>query len=326
MGRLRSYTLPFLLLASFGIAFYPPLAQLFQKWSASDYYIHAFFTVPLIGYMIWRKRAMLAENSGRPFAGLAFIALSILFYLLSLQLQIPTFIFLSMNVTIISCLIYVSGFRILKELAIPLLLLFMLIPIPNQLLSTITASLQLRVSEIIELIFQIFSIEVLREGYVLHLPTRSFEIVEACSGLRTLISLATLSLIIGYFTLANVSSILLLFLFSLPIAIFINIIRILTLILICCYVQYKSCFGQLSHYHWFCIFCFRPHIVICIPTVSGIMGNKKEKQIIVLISILLITSIFVYRWPESINISKLPSLREYIGSIDVYSFVRISKT
>ena len=244
MGSLRSYTLPFLLLASFGIAFYPPLAQLFQKWSASDYYIHAFFTVPLIGYMIWRKRAMLAENTGRPFAGLAFTALSILFYLLSLQLQIPTFIFLSMNVTIISCLIYVSGFRILKELAIPLLLLFLLIPIPNQLLSTITASLQLRVSEIIELIFQIFSIEVLREGYVLHLPTRSFEIVEACSGLRTLISLATLSLIIGYFTLANVSSILLLFLFSLPIAIFINIIRILTLILICCYVNIDPALGS----------------------------------------------------------------------------------
>ena len=55
------------------------------------------------------------------------------------------------------------------------------------------------------------------------------------------------------------------------------------------------------------------------------MGNKKEKQIVVLISILLITSLFVYRWPESIDISKLSSLREYIGSIDAYSLVRTQK-
>ena len=162
---------------------------------------------------------------------LVLIILSLVLYLISLQFQVPSMIFLSMNFFILSSIIYFSGYKTIGHLIIPILLLFMLIPIPNQVLSMVTASLQLKVSEVSEIIVRIFYVPVLREGNVLHIPSKSFQVVDACSGIRSLISMATLSLIIGYFTLNKTLSTSMLFLLSFPIAVFINIIRVVTLVL-----------------------------------------------------------------------------------------------
>ncbi len=230
-SQLKSYLLPGLLFAFFAVSYYPALALFAQKWLASEDYTHAFFIVPVIIYMIWLKREVLVERKGSLLAGIVLTITSILLYLASLQLQIPTLIFLATIATIISALIYIAGFHVLKELTIPILLLFMLVPIPNQLLSMLTASLQLNISAISELFIRQLAVPIFREGNVLNLQDKSFQIVEACSGIRSLISMTTLSILIGYFTLTRTWSIVFLFLFSIPVAIVINLIRVITLVL-----------------------------------------------------------------------------------------------
>ena len=231
MQKIKPYIMPAVVLTLFVVAYYPALSGIVRKWYISDDYTHAFFTVPIIIYMIWMKRNLLIYGKGQPVFGLLLVVVSVFVYLVSLQLQIPTITFIVTVLTVISCLIYFAGFRVLKEMAIPILLFFLVIPIPNQLLSMVTATLQLKVSHASEIIIQMFNVPLFREGNVLHIPDRTFQVVEACSGIRSLISLMTLSLILGYFTLKKSWSALALFMFSIPIAIFVNIVRVVCLVL-----------------------------------------------------------------------------------------------
>ncbi len=246
MQRIKPYIMPIIILTLFVVAYYPALNSIVKKWNQSDDYTHAFFTVPIVIYMIWLKRNLLTEGKGQPVLGLFFVALSAFLYLVSVQLQIPTIMYIVTVFTVISGLVYFAGFLALKEMAIPIMLLFLVIPIPNQLLSMVTASLQLKVSYASEIVIQLFSVPLFREGNVLHIPDRTFQIVEACSGLRSLISLMTLSLILGYFTLIKSWSVFLLFMFSIPIAIFVNVVRVVFLILAYYYVHVDLAVG-LTH-------------------------------------------------------------------------------
>jgi len=230
-ATIKPYLLPAAVLAVFSVAYFPAFAQLAEKWSASDDYAHAFFTVPIIGYMVWQQREALAGQRGRPLAGGVLLVGSIALYLFSLQVQVPTITFLATVATLLAAFVFIAGFQMLVRLAIPIALLLMIIPIPNQLLSMVTASLQLRVSEISELVIGLFSVPLFREGNVLQIPEKSFQVVEACSGIRSLISMTTLSLIIGHFLLERRISIVLLLLCSVPVAIFINIVRVVGLVL-----------------------------------------------------------------------------------------------
>ena len=278
MHRIQTYLLPSLLLAVFTGAYYPALALFAAKWSASEDYTHAFFIAPVIAYMIWSKRRSLTENPGSTIIGFALVVLSILFYLISLRLQVPTLVFLATTATIISALIYIAGFRILKELAIPILLIFMIIPIPNQLMSMVTASLQLKISEISEVLIRQFSIPMFREGNVLHIEKMAFQVVDACSGVRSLISMTTLSVLVSYFTLTRLWSASLLFLFSIPVAILINIIRVLTLVLAFHYFHLDLSAGTAHTITGLVLFIFGLALLFAMQRVLELWETKNKRK------------------------------------------------
>ncbi len=230
MQLVKPYILPAVLMGAFVFVFFPALADLIHRWETSEDYAHAFFVVPIIAYMIWQKRANLQDKAPSNIIGCIMVILSLIVYQLALYVQIPTFIFLSLVLFVISAFIFVAGFGFLACIIVPILLMFMIIPIPNQILAAITASLQLRVSEISEIIVRFFSVPMFREGNVLHIKDMTFAVVDACSGIRSLISMTTLAVIIGYFTLTKISSKIVLFILSIPVAILANIIRVVTLV------------------------------------------------------------------------------------------------
>jgi exosortase len=108
----------------------------------------------------------------------------------------------------------------------------MLIPVPDQLYIQITFPLQLMVSQISEVAIRLVGVPILREGNVMNIPEKSFEVVEACSGLRSMITMLTLSVIMGYFMLKRISSKWVLVAAGVPTAIFVNIIRVVFMILL----------------------------------------------------------------------------------------------
>ena len=219
-------------MALFIVAYFPAFQILVKKWAALDEYSHAFFTVPIIIFMFWSKREFLTENTGRySHWGVILVAFSIISYLISLQLQIPTITSLATVMTILSILIYLTGTKSLKKLITPIILLVIIIPIPNQIYSMLTLPMQLKASQASEIIISLFNVPILREGNVINIPEKSFQVVEACSGMRSIITLMTLSLTMAYFTLTKNISKSLLLTSSIPIAFLVNIIRVVVMVL-----------------------------------------------------------------------------------------------
>ena len=233
-------------LTLFAVAYFPVFQILVKKWASSEEYSHAFLTVPIIIYMVWRKRSYLAERQVQysPF-GLFIVALAMAAYYFAMLTQVHTIMCLSMFMTVFGVLIYLAGLNSVKELFTPLLLLLILIPIPEQLYIKLTFPLQLKVSQVSEIIVRFFGVPLLREGNIMNIPGKSFEVVEACSGLRSMITLLTLSFIMGYFMLKKNSSKLILIIASIPTAIVVNIVRVTVMILLSYFFRLDLAEGKL---------------------------------------------------------------------------------
>lgn len=227
-----------ILIGSFLLAYFPVWKNLVAAWYSSDEYSHGFFIIPLCIYILWRKKDILAEIPVRPSSwGLGLVILSLLLYLLAHFAEIITVASFSMVLLVAGIIIYLYGFLMLKELLFPLFLLLFMIPIPAQIYSSLTIPLQLFVTKTSVWIGAL-GIPIYREGNVIHLPDRTMQVVQACSGLRSMISLLMFSAIFGYLTLKSNSLRLTLFLTGIPTAIFVNIIRVSLMVLAFHYFNY----------------------------------------------------------------------------------------
>jgi exosortase len=232
MSNRRTLILIVLSIALFVVAFYPTLKTLLSKWANSEDYAHAFLTLPIIGYMIWQKRSFLnQDNTSGSVIGIIIAISSAAVYLIAWHARILSLSSIAMIMTILGILAYLRGFDAVKLLCVPFVLMLLLIPIPSTIYSALTLPLQLKVSQISEVIVRLFSVPVFREGNVLTIPDKVFQIVQACSGMRSMITLATLSLIIGYFSFSGIVSKVLLIITSIPVAIFVNVIRVVSMII-----------------------------------------------------------------------------------------------
>ena len=209
-------------------------------WYSSDQYSHGFFIIPITLYIIWQKKDILTKTPIIPsWWGLALVIFSLLLYLFAYFAEISTIASFSMVLLLAGVIIYLYGFLIFKELLFPLAFLLFMIPIPAQIYSSLTIPLQLFVSNVSAWLASTIGISIYREGNVIHLPDRTMQVVQACSGLRSMISLLMLSAIISYFTLKSNILRFALFFSGIPAAIFVNIIRVSLMVFVFYYFNYS---------------------------------------------------------------------------------------
>ncbi|HCY86271.1 MAG TPA: exosortase, partial [Desulfobacteraceae bacterium] len=132
----------------------------------------------------------------------------------------------SMIVTLAGIIIFLLGWSYLKAMVVPVTYLIMMIPIPAILWNQIAFPLQLLAAQLSSQAIQIIGIPVFREGNVLHLANTSLEVVDACSGLRSLTSLIALTGIFAYLAPFTILKKWVLFLSAIPIAVAVNVIRL----------------------------------------------------------------------------------------------------
>lgn len=233
-------------IALFVAAYFPVFDILVGKWSKSEEYSHAFLMLPIILYMGWKKKALLLD-APKHFSvlGLLLVLFSMALYFFALLTQVHTIIALSMALTVLGSLIYLFGVQVIVVLFTPLLLFFLLIPVPEPLYIKLTFPLQLKVSQASDFIVGLFGVPIFRQGNVMNIPGKSFEVVEACSGLRSMITLLNLAIVMGYFMLKRNLSKTILVLASIPIAVFVNIIRVSVMILLYHYFRWDLTEGTL---------------------------------------------------------------------------------
>jgi exosortase len=115
---------------------------------------------------------------------------------------------------------------LLRQLLLPILILLLAIPFPAIIFNQITFPLQLMASRCASMILPLLGVPVLQEGNVIQLPVMKLEVAEACSGIRSLMSLFTLAVFYGYFLERTTGRRIILALASIPIAVAANVVRI----------------------------------------------------------------------------------------------------
>jgi len=133
----------------------------------------------------------------------------------------------SLVLLLASLIVLFVGWNYLRALFFPLAFLLLMIPIPTILFNQITFPLQLLASEVSAAVLPLLGVPILREGNVINLPAMTLEVAEACSGIRSLMSLVTLAIIYGYLTEKRVAARVVLALASVPIAVAANSVRII---------------------------------------------------------------------------------------------------
>jgi exosortase len=203
------------------------LSSLARQWASDDNYSHGFFIVPLALFFAWERREALANAPRRPsVAGLILILASLLLLLAGLLGAELFLTRISLVGVLAGITLFVWGRDQFRILAFPIAFLLLMIPLPAIIFNRIAFPLQLLASQAGETVLGLAGIPVLREGNLLQLPSRTLEIAEACSGIRSLVSLVTLAVVLGYFTERRSGGRILIALAAVPIAIMANAARV----------------------------------------------------------------------------------------------------
>ena len=203
------------------------VSSLVRQWASDDNYSHGFFVVPLALYFAWERRGALKAAPRQPsILGLILIVLSLgvlLVGLLGAELFLTR---ISLIGVIGGVVLYVWGREHFRKLAFPIAFLLLMIPLPTIVFNQIAFPLQVLASRAGETVISLAGIPVLREGNVLQLPSQTLEVAEACSGIRSLVSLIMLAIVLGHFTERSIGRRIVLALAAVPIAILANAARV----------------------------------------------------------------------------------------------------
>ena len=203
------------------------LVKLVTDWWQIPDFSHGFLVPIFSAYLVWTKRKALSEIAVSPtWSGVVVVAAGLVVLFLGVYGAEMFLSRVSLVILLAGLVLCFGGRQFLKELRFPLLVLLLAIPIPAILFSQITFPLQLLASKLASDLLPLFGVPILREGNVIQLPAMSLEVAEACSGIRSLMSLFTLSVFFGYFMEKSVMRRTLLALASIPIAIAANAVRI----------------------------------------------------------------------------------------------------
>jgi exosortase len=213
--------------ASFLVLFAPVLARLVQDWANDGNYSHGFLILPLALYFVWERRKRLAVIPPQPtLLGLGVVAAG-LAMLLAGVLGAELFLTrLSIIVVAAGAILFLFGWATCRVLVFPLSFLLLMIPIPALVFNQIAFPLQLLASRFGEAVMSAADVPVLREGNVLILANTTLEVAEACSGIRSLVSLLTLAIVLGYFSDKRSWVRCVVALSSIPVAVITNGIRV----------------------------------------------------------------------------------------------------
>ncbi len=205
----------------------PILGHLVQNWWQNPDYSQGFLVPVFAGYVLWRERDRLAQISLRPsnFGLVVMLGAIMLLLLGSLGSELFTSRF-SLLVLIAGIVLFLAGWKMLKGVSFALAFLILMIPIPVIIYNQITFPLQLFASRFATFWLQLANVPVLREGNIIILPNYQLEVVEACSGIRSLMTLITLAIAYSYLVESRRWVRWVLVLLMVPIAIVSNSLRI----------------------------------------------------------------------------------------------------
>lgn len=206
--------------------FQDAISDLLMNWEREEY-SHGYL-IPVISlFLVWQQKDRLEIMQFDNFwPGILFLCLGILLFAAGTIGAVIDIVSYGLVIVILALVSTFTGLRGFKLVFMPLVILFFMIPLPSFLYAGLSSELQLISSQIGVSIIRLFDISVFLEGNVIDLGVYKLQVVEACSGLRYLFPLVTLSYIAAYFYKVEFWKRAVLFLSAIPITVLMNSIRI----------------------------------------------------------------------------------------------------
>jgi exosortase len=196
-------------------------------WTNSDYG-HGFFVPLFSSYILWHQRRRWMSCEIRPSNFGLLVMLGAVVFLVVGSLGAELFISrVSLLVLLVGLVLFLAGWKVLSVVSFPVAFLIFMIPIPMIVYNQITFPLQLIASRFATFWLEVVQVPVLRDGNILIMSDYSLEVAEACSGIRSLVSLIALAVAYGYLAESRRWVRYLLAVLMVPIAIVSNAIRIM---------------------------------------------------------------------------------------------------
>lgn len=273
--------LPFLLLSVLVFFLYRGIAvKLVSDWYDLPDFSHGFLIPFFAAYLIWIKKDEIARTPVQPsWAGTPLVLLGLLLLLTGrfgadLFLSRVSFILLAAG-----AIWMVWGRPMLRNFRFVLLVLVLAIPLPAVVFNQITFPLQLFASRVASSLLPLAGVPVLREGNVIQLPAMQLEVAEACSGIRSLLSLFTLAVIYGYFLEKRTSRRVVLAIASVPIAVAANVARIFGTGLCVQYWDPDKAMGFFHEFSGWLMFVVSLGFLYLVHRLTGLFWNRHREVV-----------------------------------------------
>jgi exosortase len=225
-SHLQRHLLPYILLAALVLFNIPILISLIADWAHDGNYSHGFLVIPISIYLFYRRKSELIFPAIPSRAGLILLILGCF----GLIFGTAASEFFTTRVSFVICLsglaLYYLGAANFKKIWFALFFLFFMIPIPATIYYSATLPMQLFATKVTNIVLHYIGVPSNRQGNIILLPAYKLEVTEACSGLRSLATLLALSALFGNLTLPGRIRPIILFLSAIPIAIVVNIFRL----------------------------------------------------------------------------------------------------
>ena len=224
----RSHRWPLLItLAAVGVLYATNFAKLFSDWSVDENYSHGFFVPIAFFWMLWRQRDQLEKIKVSPRSWGILIVLLALVQLAAGTWGAENFVaHSSLLVLLCGIIVFLFGIEMLRAVAFPIAWLLFMIPLPSIIFYSLTFPLQLLASKLAVGILDLLRVPNVCEGNVLYLANFTAGVEEACSGIRSLISILAFAVLLGYLLNMSVRSRWILAIAAVPIALGMNAARV----------------------------------------------------------------------------------------------------
>lgn len=226
-----------ILLALWVAAFIPVYPSLLETWFSIANNSHGVLVPFLSAFFIWQKRNQLhkAQITSCKW-GVVILTISMLFYIFSYVGSVTVISRAMIVFSLIGLILYNFGVKVFSIIAFPLFYLIFIVPVPTSIYSLTAFPLQLFATKVSTFFLKVFSIPVYREGNMLYFAQTQLEVAEACSGLRSMVSFIMLSFLFAYLLDKYWFKRTIIVLLAIPLALFVNIIRV-------------TCTGILAHHY-----------------------------------------------------------------------------
>ena len=227
-------------LAFFVFLYLPTLKWMYGRFVADDTYYSHGFLIPFVSmYLIWLKRdSLFTISSSYSWWGGILILLSLIIQLFSQIIYIFAMSGLSILIFIFGTSLFVFGYTKTKEIIFPISYIVFMLPLPMKIIEIISSPMKMFVAEKGSELANIFGVTTNQNGYYIETVKGTLLIDNPCSGLRSLIAMMALGAIISYVCKTSPNRKIILFLLTIPIALFVNLLRVL--LLICVTAKYGN--------------------------------------------------------------------------------------